>query len=149
MVRLPQRVRYKFVLQDCGAHGPAEGPRRARHRFLDTPMPTWDRWVKMARGQDRDLAQEAAEVVPRPDTILAPRSVEQRAAMRQAIDFYGIVDRMAADAELLCAHSTSTDGQGVRRMKNPVLLIAGNRLRAELVRIGMKHAEVVWSIERQ
>lgn len=138
----------KAIRDHMRHHGPVEGPRRARLNFADVPSPTWHRWVRMTRDEDKDLIAEAAEIVPRLDQPAPPLTEPDRISVRRAIDFYRELDAMVADAELLANHAVARNEDGTRRVKNPQLLATAHRMRATNLALAMKYSEMVWSVER-
>ncbi|MFM0321099.1 hypothetical protein [Caballeronia glebae] len=136
------------IRQHAWQYGADEGPRRARLRFPDIAAPTWTRWCQTALGLDRAMADEIKQVVPRPDMPISPRTTKELAATRRAIDFHSVLDRMAADAELMAEYSTSVDAGGLRKLENPVTLQAANRMRGDVLKLAIRHAEAVWNVER-
>ncbi|CAN0619581.1 protein of unknown function [Burkholderia multivorans] len=100
------------------------------------------------RDADQDLAKDAAAVVPRAAPI-PPATEEQRVVMRQAIDFYRELDSMVADAQLLADYSVIANEDGTRKLKNPTLLAMAHRMRATNLNLALRHAEMVWNVERQ
>jgi hypothetical protein len=145
----PDRIKAIEVIRDLThQHGPAEGPRRARLRFPDVPVPTWHRWIKMTRDEDRDFIAEAAAAVPHPSRPPAPVTYGDRITMRRAIDFYSELDAMVADTRLLADYAVVTNDNGTRRVKNPQLLAVSHRMRATNLTIALKHSEMVWNVDR-
>jgi hypothetical protein len=138
----------KAIRELTHAHGAVEGPRRARQRFSHVPAPTWYRWVRMTREEDRNLVEEAAAVIPHPGRPLAPVTESDRIATRRAIDFYRELDEMIEDARLLANYAVTVNDDSTRRIKNPQMLALSHRMRATNMTIALKHSEMVWNVER-
>lgn len=129
-------------------HGTIEGPRLARLQFPDIPVPTWHRWVKMTRDEDRNLIEEVAAIVPHPARPPAPVTDSDRRSMRSAINFYSELDGMIADARLLSDYAIAVNNDGTRRIKNPKMLAMSHRMRATNLALAMKHSELAWNVDR-
>jgi hypothetical protein len=145
----PERARALIeIRRHIDEHGAVEGPRHAREKFPDVGKVTWLAWVRQVRDEGRDLAAEAARVVPRLDTPMPPSTDRQRVVARQAIDFFGELAAMTEDAKLLADYSVVVDENGRRKVKNPNTLAVAHRMRATNLNLAMRHSELVWDVSR-
>lgn len=141
----------------CAEHGLKEGCRLAREQFSDIPDGTWGRWRVQALGRapereelERDaranMAAEVRENIPAVAELVP--AAEALPAQRRALDFWRMLDELDEDARLLREFATTTGLDGKRKVKVPFALRDAHRMRCDLIRLALQHAEVAWSTER-
>lgn len=142
----------------CTEHGLKEGCRLARKQFADVPDGTWGRWRVNALGPapDREemegearaaVAAEVRENIPAV-TKLVSADAEAVPAARRALDFWRMLNELDDDARLLRDYAVTTAPDGTRKVRVPFALRDAHRMRTDLVRLALQHAEVAWSTER-
>ncbi|KGW21754.1 hypothetical protein [Burkholderia pseudomallei] len=142
----------------CAEHGLKEGCRLARQQFADVPDGTWGRWRVNALGPapDREemerearaaVAAEVRENIPAV-TELVSAAPEAMPAARRALDFWRMLNELDDDARLLRDYAVTTAPDGTRKVRVPFALRDAHRMRTDLVRLALQHAEVAWSTER-
>lgn len=142
----------------CAEHGMKEGCRLARELFPDVPDGTWGRWRVQALGPapDREeverqartaVAAEVRENVPSV-TQIAIADADVLPAARRAIDFWRLINELDDDARLMRDYAVTTNPDGTRKLRVPFALVNAHRMRADLIRLALQHAEVAWSAER-
>ncbi|TCG08838.1 hypothetical protein BZM27_09310 [Paraburkholderia steynii] len=139
-------------------HGEQEGQRLAKlDGYKHINKATWSQWCKLVREEDRQLAVDVILNVPRPDmpagqanpiTPITPATPEKRATVWRAINFFACLNDMIADANLLAEYAAPTDANGVRKIRNPVMLVQAHRAKALNMQLALKHAEAAWNIQR-
>ena len=139
-------------------HGVREGCRLAREMFPDVPKPSWGRWRQEAVGrmpeqEARDtatsarLAHEVRSTIPAiGELVTAPADVIP--VQKRALDFWKMLGELDDDAQLLRSYATTTLPDGTRKVRVPVALVGAHRMRADLIRLALEHAGVVWNTER-
>ncbi|MGD1327039.1 hypothetical protein ACNHE5_19360 [Pandoraea pnomenusa] len=141
----------------CAEHGLKEGCRLAREQFPEVPEGTWGRWRVQALGRapereelERDaranMAAEVRENIPAVAELVT--DAEAVPAQRRALDFWRMLDELDEDARLLREFATTTAPDGKRKVKVPFALRDAHRMRCDLIRLALQHAEVAWSTER-
>lgn len=142
----------------CAEHGLKEGCRLAREQFSDIPDGTWGRWRVQALGRapERDelerearaaVAAEVRENIPAV-TELVSADAEAMPAARRALDFWRMLDELDEDARLLREFAVTTGADGRRRVKVPFALRDAHRMRCDLIRLALQHAEAAHGVER-
>lgn len=138
-------------------HGVKEGVRLAREQYPDVPRGSWGRWRQMAVGNvaeqwiaDGDvvaaLAADVREQIPTPETLTTQEGAVP--ATRRALDFWRMIDELDEDARLLREFATTTSADGKRKVKVPFALRDAHRMRCDLIRLALQHAETAWSAAR-
>lgn len=133
-------------------HGAKEGARLARERFPDVPAGTWGRWRQQAVGNVADadakalnsLAAEVRRSVPQPEALVA----DPVPATRRALDFWATLDELESDARLMRDFALSRGADGTVKLKVPFALRDAHRMRCDLIRLGLKQAEVAFGVQR-
>ncbi|KWA45810.1 hypothetical protein WL27_05370 [Burkholderia multivorans] len=155
----PQRDDAIAAIRELAAqHGATEGVRRARERFPDVPRGTWGRWRAEALGPapDREqlerearaaVAAEVRENIPAV-TELVSADAEAMPAARRALDFWRMLDELDEDARLLREFAVTTGPDGKRKVKVPFALRDAHRMRCDLIRLALQHAEAAHGVER-
>ncbi|RDS79161.1 hypothetical protein DWU98_19345 [Dyella monticola] len=93
-------------------------------------------------------------VLPAPAALVArPAQAPASAAMVELlsgdIDFCSEIGVMKMACDLLLEYSAPTDpATGVRRMRNPLMLIQSTRLRNGLLDLWVRHQATIWNAER-
>ncbi|MDN3365895.1 hypothetical protein QQO24_01750 [Ralstonia pseudosolanacearum] len=142
----------------CAEHGLKEGCRMAREQFADVPDGSWGRWRVQALGRapERDalereargaVAAEVRENVPAV-TELVSTDTEALPAARRALDFWRMLDELDEDARLLREFAVTVGADGKRKVKVPFALRDAHRMRCDLIRLALQHAEAAQSMER-
>jgi len=142
----------------CAEHGLTEGCRLAREQFPGVPDGTWARWRVHALGPapDREeleraartaVAAEVRESIPRPAELVSTEA-EVVPAARRALDFWRMLDELDDDARLMRDYAVTTNPDGSRKLRVPFALVNAHRMRVDLVRLALQHAEVAWGTER-
>lgn len=142
----------------CTQHGMKEGCRLARDQFADVPLGTFGRWRVEALGPAPDRAERereaqasvAAEVrenIPEV-TQLVSTDAEVIPATRRALDFWRMLGELDEDARLMRDYAVTTAPDGTRKLRVPFALVNAHRMRTDLMRLALQHAEVAWSTER-
>lgn len=142
----------------CNEHGVKEGCRLAREQFPDIPKPTWGRWRIEAVGyqpeqEERDSAararvsHEVRKTIP-PIGELAPAPEDVIPAQRRALDFWRLLSELDQDAALMRAYAVTVHPDGTRKLRVPMALVNAHRMRTDLIRLAIQHAEVAWGAER-
>lgn len=154
MARPPNHLRddaVETMRKLTAQHGVREGIRLARERFPGVPPGTWGRWrqqaiggVASAEGQVLgSLADEIRHSIPTPEQLAA--SIP---AARKALDFWRMLDELESDARLLRDFALGRGADGELKVRVPFALRDAHRMRCELIRIALQHAEAAWSAER-
>ena len=140
--------------------GVAEGCQLAREKYADVPAGTWGRWRAEAVGSVREqskidgdavdaLAAEVIAEIP-PMTMLAASPAEAGApAVRRALDFWRMLAELDEDAQLLREFAVTTGPDGKRKVRVPFALRDAHRMRCDLVRLALQHAETVMASDQQ
>jgi hypothetical protein len=134
------------------------GGRMAREQFSDIPHGTWGRWRVEALGPapDREerereargkVAREVRESIPHL-TKLVSDDAEAIPATRRALDFWRLLGELDQDAQLLRSYAVTTAADGTRKLRVPFALVNAHRMRIDLMKLALQHAEVAWSTER-
>jgi len=142
----------------CAEHGIKEGSRLAREQFADVPDGSWGRWRVQALGREpeRDdlerearaaVAAEVRENVPAV-TELVSSDAEAMPAARRALDFWRMLDELDEDARLLREYAVTTGADGKRKVRVPFALRDAHRMRCDLIRLALQHAEAAHGVER-
>jgi hypothetical protein len=142
----------------CTQHGTKDGGRLARQQFADIPIGTWGHWRVDALGpapdraeRERDariaVAAEVRESIP-PMTKLVSTDAQALPAARRALDFWRMIDELDEDARLLRDYAVTTMPDGTRKLRVPFALRDAHRMRTDLMRLALQHAEIAWSTER-
>lgn len=143
----------------CSQHGLKEGCRLAREQFSDIPDGTWGRWRTLALGRapereelERDaranVAAEIRENIPAV-TELVRSEAESMPAARRALDFWKMLDELDADAQLMRNFAIRIDGDGNRKLRVPFALRDAHKMRCDLIRLALQHAEAAAGVERR
>lgn len=130
----------------------------AREQFADVPDGSWGRWRVQALGRapERDalereargaVAAEVRENVPAV-TELVSTDTEALPAARRALDFWRMLDELDEDARLLREFAVTVGADGKRKVKVPFALRDAHRMRCDLIRLALQHAEAAQSMER-
>ncbi|MBW0449246.1 hypothetical protein [Paraburkholderia phenoliruptrix] len=138
--------------------GHVEGPKKAREDFQHVAASTWSRWVGDAIGDARyaagrpaaeQLTAEVARLVPSPGDLSPGVVVERPAIARDAAKFFKetLVD-LQEDAKLMREYSTTTGPDGVRKLKNPVVMKDSARMRVDTLRMIIDLSESVYDQQR-
>lgn len=142
----------------CAEHGLKEGCRQAREQFPGVPDGTWGRWRVQALGREserNDLEREACATVAAEIrenipamTELVATDAEAVPAARRALDFWRMLDELDEDARLLREFAVKVDADGSRKVKVPFALRDAHRMRCDLIRLALQHAEAAHSVEQ-
>ncbi|MCD9228941.1 hypothetical protein ACPPTR_10540 [Ralstonia pseudosolanacearum] len=142
----------------CAEHGLKEGCRLAREQFPDVPDGSWGRWRVQALGREserNDLEREACATVAAEIrenipavTELVATDAEAVPAARRALDFWRMLDELDEDARLLREFAVKVDADGNRKVKVPFALRDAHRMRCDLIRLALQHAETAHSVEQ-
>jgi hypothetical protein len=155
----PQRDQVIAAICNLTAeHGVEEGVRLARLQFPDVPRGSWGRWRFEAVGRADDqqeidwkaaatLTSEVRANIPTPDELVAPADVVP--ATRRALDFWRMLAELDEDAQLLREYAVKTDADGKRKVRVPFALQGAHRMRVDLMKLALQHAEVAHSIEHR
>ncbi|WP_454764444.1 hypothetical protein [Cupriavidus campinensis] len=141
----------------CAEHGLKEGCRLAREQFPEVPDGTWGRWRVQALGRapereelERDaranMATEVRENIPAVAELVP--AAEALPAQRRALDFWRMLDELDEDARLLREFAVTVGADGKRRVRVPFALRDAHRMRCDLIRLALQHAEAAHGVER-
>jgi len=155
----PQRDEAIAAIRKLTAqHGVEEGVRLARLQFPDVPRGSWGRWRFEAVGRAEDqeeidrqaaaaLTSEVRANIPEPGKLVTP--AEAVPAKRRALDFWRMLAELDEDAQLLREYAVKTDADGKRKVRVPFALQGAHRMRIDLMKLALQHAEVAHSIEQR
>jgi len=132
-------------------HGPELGTKMARASFGHISKATWSRWVAQVRTEDAMFAdgEPAAPAAAQPVVqATPPQPAEVCAAAPGVIDFHGQLAIMLTDCDLVRAYAAPIDlATGLRKVRNPMMLVAATKLRAAVMALAQRHAEAAWDVE--
>ncbi|WP_158756226.1 hypothetical protein [Dyella sp. S184] len=81
-------------------------------------------------------------------TKLVSSEADVLPAAHRALDFWRMLDELDADTRLLRDYAVTTMPDGTRKLRVPFALRDAHRMRTDLMRLALQHAEVAWSTER-
>lgn len=154
MARPPNHLRDEAIAamrKLTAQHGTKEGTRLAREQFPGVPLGTWGRWRQLAIGGIAStegqalssLGDEIRRSIPTPEQLAA-----HIPATRKALDFWRMLDELESDARLLRDFALARGANGELKVRVPFALRDAHRMRCDLIRIALQHADAAWSAER-
>lgn len=93
------------------------------------------------------VAAEIRENIPAVTELVAT-DAEAVPAARRALDFWKMLDELDEDARLLREFAVTVGADGKRKVKVPFALRDAHRMRCDLIRLALQHAEVAHGVER-
>jgi hypothetical protein len=134
-----------LIRQCIAEHGEEAGPKIARAQFSKVDKGTWSRWCRQIR--DEDNAMRAAPP-SRPMSAPGP-SVLVGELESNDFSFLDQLSYVRAACDALQDYAWPRDPvTGVRRLRNPLMLVQAVRLRNGMLDLWVKHQATIYNVDR-
>ena len=126
-------------------HGEEAGPKIARAQFPKVDKGTWSRWSRQVREEDnamRAATPSRSISAPGPSVIVSEMESSD-------LSFFDQLSFVRAACDALQDYAWPRDpATGVRRLRNPLMLVQAVRLRNGMLDLWVKHQATVYNVER-
>jgi hypothetical protein len=149
----PEYLPAMSLIRQCIAElGPELGPKKARTFYPKVEKSVWARWVRQVRDEDRDLYTAStaltSPLVPAPPAD-PPMLVGEVDDTGDQGFFEDQLSCMRADIALLHEYAAPRDQQtGIRRLRNPVMLVSVTRLRSAMLDLWVRNQSTIFNVDR-
>ncbi|MBU9247804.1 hypothetical protein [Burkholderia multivorans] len=140
----PEQLAALTRIRECMAeHGEEVGARVARADFAKIDKGTWSRWCRQVREENVRFAESEGAAEREPVTRVSVASASASEVVEPGrIDFFGELNAMLADCDMLRRYAAPVDPQtGLRKPRNPMMLAQAIKLRVSVMGLAQRHAE--------